>query len=183
MIQRTETFFFLSFFFCSKVKHYSVSKDTNQFISVSLFIYSFVFITCLSPLLFCVWSPGPCHYVVQTHIHWIWVGWSVLPQIISMQLHMQLFITLPLYARLEIKRTIPNIKYVLNQFSPCAPAAVSGLTKKEIFFGIADLTAGAYFKPLYSTPWLKLKRKYHLIFKDLHTDATTHWDAVKIVKV
>lgn len=45
---------------------------------------------------------------------------------------MQLFITLPLYARLEIKR--PNIKYILNQFSPCAPAAVSGLTKKRDLF-------------------------------------------------
>jgi len=41
-------------------------------------------------------------------------GRSVLPQIISMQLHMQLFITLPLYAILEIKRTLPNIKYILS---------------------------------------------------------------------
>lgn len=33
--------------------------------------------------------------------------------------------------------------------SPCVPATVSGLTEKEkVFFGTADLTAGASFKPL-----------------------------------
>lgn len=60
---------------------------------------------------------------------------------------------LAIYARLEIKRIIPNIKYVLSCVVKCTTNLVpvhqllSGLTKNGSFFGIADLTAGAYLKP------------------------------------